>query len=240
MRESFTKEDLETAISKSTSLRELVNYFDYRPSGYIYRYFRELIKLYGLSIDHYTDKSKGIHTNQHNKKSDDEYLTLSTNLFNRVNGSKLKKILLRKGIPYKCDICSNNGTWRDKTLGLEVDHKNSNWRDNRIENLRFLCPNCHKQETDKNRSTSDKICKCGNKKCKTTKLCICCSNKINGLKQRKIARPSKDELLDLVLNNNFEEVGRKFGVNSNSIRKWCKAEEIDWRKITHDKRKIKK
>lgn len=49
-------------------------------------------------------------------------------------------------LPYKCAIC---GTveWNGKTLSLELDHINGINNDNRLENLRFLCPNCHSQTT---------------------------------------------------------------------------------------------
>lgn len=47
-------------------------------------------------------------------------------------------------IPYKCEICGLT-KWNDKTLSLELDHINGINNDNRLENLRFLCPNCHSQ-----------------------------------------------------------------------------------------------
>ena len=39
----------------------------------------------------------------------------------------------------KCQI------WNDKKLSLQLDHINGDNSDNRLENLRFLCPNCHTQ-----------------------------------------------------------------------------------------------
>lgn len=47
-------------------------------------------------------------------------------------------------IPYKCAICGIT-EWNGKTLSLELDHINGKNNDNRLENLRFLCPNCHSQ-----------------------------------------------------------------------------------------------
>lgn len=65
-------------------------------------------------------------------------------------GSKHNRSVLRKTIihqqllPYKCAICGIV-EWQGKTLSLELDHINGENNDNRIENLRFLCPNCHSQ-----------------------------------------------------------------------------------------------
>ena len=49
-------------------------------------------------------------------------------------------------LPYKCAICGCS-EWNGKTLSLELDHINGINNDNRLENLRFLCPNCHSQTT---------------------------------------------------------------------------------------------
>ena len=48
-------------------------------------------------------------------------------------------------LPYKCEGCGNEGSWNGTTLNLTVDHINGIPDDNRVGNLRYLCPNCHSQ-----------------------------------------------------------------------------------------------
>ena len=63
-----------------------------------------------------------------------------------TNRTRLKERLIKeKLLEYKCSICQNNGIWLNKELTLQLDHINGINNDNRIENLRFLCPNCHSQ-----------------------------------------------------------------------------------------------
>jgi formate-dependent nitrite reductase cytochrome c552 subunit len=49
------------------------------------------------------------------------------------------------GIPNRCAICGMAPIWQNRELVLQVDHIDGNYLDCRIENLRFLCPNCHTQ-----------------------------------------------------------------------------------------------
>lgn len=63
-----------------------------------------------------------------------------------TSSNSIKKTIIRDGlIPYICEQCKNTGEHLGKILVLHLDHINGNKKDHRLENLRFLCPNCHSQ-----------------------------------------------------------------------------------------------
>lgn len=66
-----------------------------------------------------------------------------------LSRSKIKKEFL-KLVEYKCSCCPNSGIHNEKPLVLELDHINGVRNDNRFENLRLLCPNCHSQQITSN------------------------------------------------------------------------------------------
>lgn len=61
---------------------------------------------------------------------------------------------------------------------------------------------------------------------RTSKSCSTCSNK----NRRKVNRPTKEELIYLIKEYNFEQLGKKFGVTGNAIRQWCKLYKISYKK----------
>lgn len=63
------------------------------------------------------------------------------------NNAIIKRVLLKQNLlQYICALCLLPPIWNNNVLTLELDHINGNHKDNRLENLRFLCPNCHTQQ----------------------------------------------------------------------------------------------
>lgn len=60
--------------------------------------------------------------------------------------SRMKQYLLDFGLLNNvCSVCGQGPVWNNRSLTLQLDHINGNHHDNRIENLRIVCPNCHTQ-----------------------------------------------------------------------------------------------
>jgi Zn finger protein HypA/HybF involved in hydrogenase expression len=138
---------------------------------------------------------------------------------------KLKQKLLSKNIlENKCSICDNSGEWCGKELSLQLDHINGINNDNRLENIRLLCPNCHSQtETfSGKRNKVNNFCEdCGEKIHKQSKKCLKCSSISKGINQRKF-EISEKELENLINNYPMTTIGRMLGVSDNAVRKRCK------------------
>lgn len=134
------------------------------------------------------------------------------------------KLISQNILKNECSICKNNGEWFGKKLSLQLDHINGINNDNRLENLRLLCPNCHSQtETfSGKRHKKYNSCKdCGEKVQKQSTRCFKCSSKNNGVNQRKF-EVSKEELKNLITKYPMTKVGKILGVSDNAVRKRCK------------------
>lgn len=150
-----------------------------------------------------------------------------------VSQNTLRRFYLKeKDIEYKCNKCGVGSIWNGNNLTLQLDHIDGNNGNNLLSNLRWLCPNCHSQtktfagknvqhEKHKNYERKHYYCiDCGKEVAPNSVRCKQCSS----LLQRKVLRPSKNELENLLKthNGNFTSVGSIFNVSDNTIRKWCK------------------
>lgn len=107
--------------------------------GSTFRLMKRRIKELNIDVSHF---SVTIATNKQ-KYSLDEILVRNSDY---TCMSRLKKRLVSENyMKYECSFCFNNGIWQNIELTLQLDHINGINDDHRIENLRFLCPNCHSQ-----------------------------------------------------------------------------------------------
>lgn len=139
---SWDVEQLKKAVSGSTSLRQVLAKLSLREAGGNYEQVKKYIKEGGFRTDHFKGKAwnKGL------KGLGKPIIPLERILVanSSYQSFKLKKRLFDVGLkPMYCEECS----WAQKTadgyLPLELDHINGNRNDNRLNNLRVLCPNCH-------------------------------------------------------------------------------------------------
>lgn len=124
-------------VGLSTSYVDCMNKINEGLSSTICRQtVRKFINSLDLNIEHFNGGRGRIHYTKEK--------TLVEN--SPANQQILKTLIERESlIPYVCAECGNSGVWNGKPLVLQLDHRNGDNKDNRIENLRYLCPNCHTQ-----------------------------------------------------------------------------------------------
>lgn len=146
------------------------------------------------------------------------------------SSNHLRQRLIKEGILVnECLVCGVGSLWQNQELTLQLDHINGCNSDNRIENLRLLCPNCHSQTKTYAGKSSQKnkpqCSKCGSSIHSQSKTGICRSCSQVG-KRRKVERPSKEALAKLIQESTWVEIGKKFGVSDNAVRKWAKQYDL--------------
>ena len=141
----LTDEQFVSILKNSTAISEVLFKLGYSVKGNSWGYSQVKQRMTDLNLDFSIFKGKNsIYKNTAAKAVTPEMLFKSNCKHNR---SILRRHIIKNElIPYKCSICGLT-TWNNKTISLELDHINGINNDNRLENLRFLCPNCHSQTT---------------------------------------------------------------------------------------------
>lgn len=213
---NFSKEEYLEFIKSSNSIRELMNYIGYRDVGNNRITLFKVLKTYGLESELEELKKRSILKskeriavlNSYNTKEISDALMFCEN--SKVPRKDVKKRLLNKQLlEYKCAICGNNGEYNGLPLILQLDHINGVNNDNRLENLRFLCPNCHSQtETFSGRKNKKPL-----------------ENKQHRKKEDLEKLEERKKYLLNIDTSKFgwvAEVAKDWGISHTSVKRWIK------------------
>ena len=224
-RRTFTNENFIEAIKTSISIAEILRKINLRPKGSNYSTVKNLAKELKIDISHLLGKAhlRGQIRNMKPKIPTEKLLVKGKY---RGSHSIKKRILKENLLENICHLC-NISEWMDKPLSLHLDHINGDPSDNRLCNLRLLCPNCHSQTATYCGKNNYKLPK---------KKCLGCNIRINRHSLRckkcenasrtsrtgirsKIEWPTTAKLITMLKTTSYSALGRKLGISDNAIRK---------------------
>lgn len=197
----WSEESVTNAIKNSKIRSEALKILNANNHGY-YKTLEFYIKKYNINTSHFLtgkEKNQYIGSKLNHKKKE-------LNSHCKLDGKTLKKILIRDyNVNYECSICKLN-TWLDKPISLQIDHIDGNPFNNLIENLRFLCPNCHSQTST-----------FAGKNIKEKKITPIRKSTISKSKKR----PPKETLEALLFVKPLTFIAKQFNVSDKAVKKWC-------------------
>jgi hypothetical protein len=235
----YSEHEAREAVAVSFSYAEALRRLGLRATGGNWRTLRAWVARWGIPTDHFDPDVACRRALRHAPRPIEEILversTYSRNhLKDRLYGAGLKQPI--------CELCGQGELWRDRRMTLILDHVNGVRDDNRLENLRIVCPNCaatldtHYGRTSRLASTDRECLHCGapfQPKYARQRYCSrACGMRAprpaRGVPKpalRRVERPPYEELLREVAESGWSAVGRRYGVSDNAIRKWVRQYE---------------
>ncbi|MFF9471922.1 HNH endonuclease [Streptomyces roseolus] len=136
-----TPEDLRSAVESSLSISGALRLLGRQDSGQMRELFHRWVEEDDLSTSHFLGQA-----HQRGRKGPRRpaaAILVRHEGRRRTRTHMLRRALREVGVPEECAECGAGTTWLGDPITLEIDHVNGDWSDDRRENLRLLCPNCH-------------------------------------------------------------------------------------------------
>jgi len=229
----YTEAELREVVARSDSLGEVLRHFGLRQAGGNHRLLRKWLTRWEISTEHFK-------LDRPMPRREPRPLADVLVEHSRYSRGHLKMRLYAEGLKERlCELCGQNEYWQGAYMSLILDHINGVADDNRLENLRIVCPNCA--------ATLDTHCGRKNRLPPTERTCLHCSTPFrakyerhrycsrpcathapkpgNRLARRKVERPAYEVLVREVEALGWSGVGRKYGVSDNAVRKWVRGYE---------------
>jgi hypothetical protein len=230
----YTEQELREVVPRMTTLKDVLVHFGLRPAGGNFRLLRRWLDEWGIPTDHFV----GTPPPRRREPIALEEVLVAGSTYQR---RQLKQRLYDTGLKSRaCEMCGQGEEWQGSRMSLILDHVNGVADDNRLENLRIVCPNCAATlETHCGRANRrvlpERPCElCGGAFVPTRPRQRFCSREC-GMRRpragrpipgaRRVERPPYEQLVAEVAAEGWCAVGRKYGVSDNAVRKWVRGYE---------------
>lgn len=236
----YTEAQARAAVAESRSYSEALRWLGMRVAGGNHALFRKYVDVvWRIPTDHFDPYAA---TRARSNPKPLEEILVKHSPYDR---GTLKRRLFNEGLKERaCELCCQGEIWRGRRMALILDHINGVPDDNRLENLRIVCPNCA--------ATFDTHCARNNRKAPMPRPCGRCGEEffpnrreqrycsrecgsrwdrtklLKGVPRpeaRKVERPPYGQLMGEIAATSYLAVGRKYGVSDNAIRKWVRQYE---------------
>ncbi|MER5468864.1 HNH endonuclease signature motif containing protein [Streptomyces sp. NPDC002935] len=142
-RTPISEDALHSLVRSSSSYADVMRGLGMDVNDTNHRRVRRAASRLGLDTSHFKRRSWGRSEPPKASSTAHRVLVVLPDQAGRTNRARLHRAMTEIGVPYACGRCGNTGEWLGHSITLQIDHVNGDWRDNRRENLRYLCPNCH-------------------------------------------------------------------------------------------------
>ena len=230
MRRKWTEKQLIEAVAQCNCVTHVLACLGLSPKGGNYKTIKKYVERLELDISHFESvkermarlRKLSIAVIKHTDES-----ALATLFKEGVSCYATTKRYAKKFLDSsKCSECQQLPIWNGKSLVLQLDHINGNRQDNRLENLRWLCPNCHTQTSNFSGRNTVSVMESGRhsilRRCRL-KECEGSTPFVHTKKQKsyKIEWPSDEGLQSLVLTTPILQLAKTLGVSDVAIIKRC-------------------
>jgi hypothetical protein len=237
----YTEDEAREAVAASKSYSEALRRLRMRPAGGNHKLFKRYVdEVWQIPTAHFDAGAAARRVPLRASMPMSEVLVEHSS----YTRARLKQRLYEEGLKQRrCELCGQGEEWRGRVMSLILDHVNGVPDDNRLENLRIVCPNCaatldtHCGRKNRQQPLQRKCRRCGreflakypqHRYCSHACGCRWDRAKLRGVPKpeyHKVERPPYEKLMAEIEATSYCAVGRKYGVSDNAVRKWVRFYE---------------